>query len=75
MFKNFLLIASRNVARHKVFTFIKYFYGFRMNSALKNLTRTQKSIAVGAILIALLTVSFQAYKVTEINPAKALKVE
>jgi len=46
-----------------------------MNSALKNLTRTQKSIAVGAILIALLTVSFQAYKVTEINPAKALKVE
>jgi len=32
-------------------------------------------IAVGAILIALLTVSFQAYKATGINPAEALKVE
>ena len=32
-------------------------------------------IAVGAIIIALLTVSFQAYKATGINPAEALKVE
>ncbi len=32
-------------------------------------------IALGAILIALLTVSFQAYKATGINPAEALKVE
>jgi len=32
-------------------------------------------IAAGAILIALLTVSFQAYKATGINPAEALKVE
>ncbi len=32
-------------------------------------------IAGGAILIALLTVSFQAYKATGINPAEALKVE
>jgi putative ABC transport system permease protein len=33
------------------------------------------AIASGAILIALLTVSFQAYKATGINPAEALKVE
>jgi predicted permease len=33
------------------------------------------AIAIGAILIALLTVSFQAYKATGINPAEALKVE
>jgi putative ABC transport system permease protein len=32
-------------------------------------------IAGGAIMIALLTVSFQAYKATGINPAEALKVE
>jgi ABC-type antimicrobial peptide transport system permease subunit len=32
-------------------------------------------IAVGAVLIATLTVSFQAYKATTINPAEALKVE
>jgi ABC-type antimicrobial peptide transport system permease subunit len=32
-------------------------------------------IALGAIVIALLTVSFQAYKATGINPAEALKVE
>jgi ABC-type antimicrobial peptide transport system permease subunit len=32
-------------------------------------------IAGGAILISLLTVSFQAYKATGINPAEALKVE
>jgi ABC-type antimicrobial peptide transport system permease subunit len=32
-------------------------------------------IALGAIIIALLTVSFHAYKATGINPAKALKIE
>jgi ABC-type antimicrobial peptide transport system permease subunit len=32
-------------------------------------------IALGAIIIAMLTVSFQAYKATGINPAEALKVE
>ena len=32
-------------------------------------------IAFGAFIIALLTVSFQAYRATGINPAKALKVE
>jgi len=32
-------------------------------------------IAVGAIVVALMTVSFQAYKATGINPAEALKVE
>ncbi|MEI6047971.1 MAG: ABC transporter permease [Bacteroidota bacterium] len=32
-------------------------------------------IALGAILIAILTVSFQAYKASGINPAEALKVE
>jgi ABC-type antimicrobial peptide transport system permease subunit len=32
-------------------------------------------IAMGAIVIALLTVSFQAYKATGINPSEALKVE
>ncbi len=32
-------------------------------------------IAFGAIVIAMLTVSFQAYKATRINPAEALKVE
>jgi putative ABC transport system permease protein len=32
-------------------------------------------IAFGAILVAILTVSFQAYKATGINPAEALKVE
>lgn len=32
-------------------------------------------IALGAIVIAVLTVSFQAYKATGINPAEALKVE
>jgi predicted permease len=32
-------------------------------------------IAFGAILIAMLTVSFQAFKATGINPAEALKVE
>jgi len=32
-------------------------------------------IAAGAIVIAMLTVSFQAYKATGINPAEALKVE
>jgi putative ABC transport system permease protein len=33
------------------------------------------AIAAGALLIAILTVSFQAYKATGINPAEALKVE
>jgi ABC-type antimicrobial peptide transport system permease subunit len=33
------------------------------------------AIAAGAILIAMLTVSFQAYKATGINPAEALKIE
>jgi putative ABC transport system permease protein len=33
------------------------------------------AIAFGAIVIAMLTVSFQAYKATGINPAEALKVE
>jgi ABC-type antimicrobial peptide transport system permease subunit len=32
-------------------------------------------IAVGAIVIAMLTVSFQAYRATGLNPAKALKIE
>ncbi|MBK8881162.1 MAG: ABC transporter permease [Bacteroidales bacterium] len=32
-------------------------------------------IAIGSILIALLTVSFQAYKATGINPSQALKVD
>jgi putative ABC transport system permease protein len=32
-------------------------------------------IAIGSVAIALLTVSFQAYKATRINPAEALKVE
>jgi ABC-type antimicrobial peptide transport system permease subunit len=32
-------------------------------------------IAIGAVVIALLTVSFQAYKATGTNPAEALKVE
>jgi len=32
-------------------------------------------IAAGAIVIAMLTVSFKAYKATGINPAEALKVE
>jgi putative ABC transport system permease protein len=32
-------------------------------------------IASGAILIAILTVSFQAYKASGINPAEALKIE
>ena len=33
------------------------------------------AIAVGALFIALLTVSFQAFKASRINPARALKVE
>ncbi len=33
------------------------------------------AIAAGAIMIAFLTVSIQAYKATGINPAEALKVE
>ena len=33
------------------------------------------TIALGSVLIAMLTVSFQAYKATGINPAEALKVE
>jgi len=33
------------------------------------------AISAGAVLIAILTVSFQAYKATGINPAEALKVE
>jgi putative ABC transport system permease protein len=32
-------------------------------------------IALGAIFIALITVSFQAYKAAGINPAEALKIE
>jgi ABC-type antimicrobial peptide transport system permease subunit len=32
-------------------------------------------IAAGALVIAMLTVSFQAYKASGINPAEALKVE
>jgi putative ABC transport system permease protein len=32
-------------------------------------------ISAGAILIAIITVSFQAYKATGINPAEALKIE
>ena len=32
-------------------------------------------ISAGAILVAFLTVSFQAYKATGINPATALKIE
>ena len=32
-------------------------------------------IAAGAVVIAILTVSFQAYKATGINPAEALKIE
>ena len=31
-------------------------------------------IAAGAIIIAMLTVSFQAYKATGINPAEALRL-
>jgi putative ABC transport system permease protein len=33
------------------------------------------AIALGAIIIAMLTVSFQAYKASGTNPAEALKVE
>jgi ABC-type antimicrobial peptide transport system permease subunit len=33
------------------------------------------AIATGAVVIAILTISFQAYKATGINPAEALKVE
>lgn len=33
------------------------------------------SISAGALIIAMLTVSFQAYKATGINPAEALKIE
>ena len=33
------------------------------------------AMAAGAIIIAMFTVSFQAYKATGINPAQALKVE
>ena len=33
------------------------------------------AIAVGAIVIAMVTISYQAYKATGINPAEALKVE
>jgi ABC-type antimicrobial peptide transport system permease subunit len=33
------------------------------------------ALATGAILIALITVSFQAYKASGVNPAEALKVE
>jgi putative ABC transport system permease protein len=33
------------------------------------------AVAAGAIIIAMVTVSFQAYKATGINPAQALKVE
>jgi ABC-type antimicrobial peptide transport system permease subunit len=33
------------------------------------------SIASGAVIIALITVSFQAFKATGINPAQALKIE
>jgi putative ABC transport system permease protein len=32
-------------------------------------------IAIGAILIAILTVSFQAFKAARINPSEALKIE
>jgi putative ABC transport system permease protein len=32
-------------------------------------------IALGAIVIATITVSFQAYRATGINPAEALKIE
>jgi putative ABC transport system permease protein len=32
-------------------------------------------ISAGALIIAILTVSFQAYKATGINPAEALKIE
>jgi putative ABC transport system permease protein len=32
-------------------------------------------IAIGAFLVAMITVSFQAYKATGINPAEALKIE
>ena len=32
-------------------------------------------IALGAVIIAMLTISFQAYKATGINPAEALKIE
>ena len=32
-------------------------------------------ISAGALLVAFLTVSFQAYKATGINPATALKIE
>ena len=32
-------------------------------------------IAFGAIVIAMLTVSFQAYKASGVNPAEALKIE
>jgi putative ABC transport system permease protein len=32
-------------------------------------------ISAGAILIAAVTISFQAYRATRINPAEALKIE
>jgi ABC-type antimicrobial peptide transport system permease subunit len=46
-------------------------FAFRINISILVFA----AMAAGAIMIAMLTVSFQAYKATGINPAEALKVE
>jgi hypothetical protein len=61
MFKNYLKIAWRNIARHKGYSFINIF-----------------GLAIGitcCLLIALLTVSFQAIRAARANPVNSLRNE
>jgi putative ABC transport system permease protein len=55
-------IIVRNLLRQFAYRIDIHFYVFAL-------------VAAGAILIAMLTVSFQAYKAAGINPAEALKTE
>jgi len=87
MIKNFFKIAGRNIFKNKIFVLIailisvpsgwyivekllqQFAYRIDVNPLLF------AGISAGAILIAAIKVSFQAYKATSVNPAEALKIE
>ena len=62
MFRNYFKTASRNLARNKVYSFI-------------NIAEFFATAGIIALLIALITVSFQAIKAAVANPVKNLRTE
>jgi putative ABC transport system permease protein len=62
MIKNFIRLAFRNILKK---------FASRIDLSLPVFS----VIASGAIIVAMVTVSFQAFKASLINPAVALKVE